>query len=106
ARISRGGDLILRRGDFEVIQRKPNIYQDVDGERRDIEGHYAITTSRRLALQIGTYDRTRPLIIDPTLVYSTYLGGGGDDSGSSIAIDNNGNVYVAGTTASLNFPTK
>jgi uncharacterized repeat protein (TIGR01451 family) len=106
ARISRGGDLVLRRGDFEVIQRKPNIYQDVDGERREIKGHYGITTNRRLAFQIGSYDRNRPLIIDPTLVYSTYLGGGGDDSGSSIAIDNSGNVYVAGTTASLNFPTK
>src|SRR5439155_9806600 len=51
-------------------------------------------------------DPSKSLVIDPTLVYSTYLGGSGDDSGSSIAIDNSGNVYIAGTTASTNFPTR
>ena len=106
ARISADGDLLLKRGQFEIIQRKPNIYQDIDGERRVVEGHYSLSQSREVGFQIGSYDRTRPLVIDPTLVYSTYLGGGGDDSGSSIAIDNSGNVYVTGTTASVNFPTK
>jgi aldose sugar dehydrogenase len=105
-RISGMGDLVLKHGDLEVIQRKPQIYQEIDGERRIVEGHYWLSRSHEIGFQIGSYDRTQPLIIDPTLVYSTYLGGGGDDSGSSIAIDANGNVYVAGTTASVNFPTK
>src|SRR5205807_5274803 len=56
--------------------------------------------------EISEYDPDKPLVIDPTLVYSTYLGGSGDDSGSSVAIDSSGNVYVAGTTASTNFPTR
>src|SRR5262249_7782756 len=51
-------------------------------------------------------DRTRPLIIDPTLAYSTYLGGGGIDSGSGIAVDSLGNAYVAGTTGSPDFRTR
>jgi uncharacterized repeat protein (TIGR01451 family) len=106
ARISPTGDLLLKRGNVQVIQRKPNIYQDIDGERQVVEGHYSLSRRREVSFQIGGYDRTRPLVIDPTLVYSTYLGGGGDDSGSSLAIDNSGNVYVTGTTASLNFPTK
>lgn len=106
ARISRDGDLLLKRGQVEVIQRKPNVYQDIDGQRRMVAGHYAISRRREIGFQIESFDRTRPLVIDPTLVYSTYLGGGGDDSGSSIAIDNSGNVYVTGSTASVNFPTK
>ncbi len=105
ARISANGDLLLKRGEVEVTQRKPVMYQDIDGERHAVEGRYLLSRRREIRFQIGAYDQSRPLIIDPTLVYSTYLGGGGDDSGSSIAIDNSGNVYVAGTTASVNFPT-
>ena len=54
--------------------------------------------------EVGTYDRSKPLVIDPTLVYSTYLGGTGDDLGNSIAVDSNNNIYVTGTTDSTNFP--
>jgi uncharacterized repeat protein (TIGR01451 family) len=106
ARISAAGDLVLKRGQVELVQRKPRIYQDIAGERRLIEGRYSLSRGREIGFQIDAYDRTEPLVIDPTLVYSTYLGGGGDDSGSSLAIDNSGNVYVTGTTASVNFPTK
>jgi hypothetical protein len=88
------GDLFLKRGEVEVTQRKPIVYQEIDGERHVIEGRYRLLSRHEIGFQIGAYDRTRPLIIDPTLVYSTYLGGGGDDSGSSIAIDGSGNVYV------------
>jgi uncharacterized repeat protein (TIGR01451 family) len=106
ARLSRNGDLVLKRGDLQLTQKRPNIYQDVNGERRAVAGHYALRAGHEIGFQIGLYDRSQPLVIDPTIVYSTYLGGGGDDSGSSIAIDNSGNVYVTGTTASVNFPTR
>ncbi|PYS75038.1 MAG: hypothetical protein DMF73_02160, partial [Acidobacteria bacterium] len=105
-RISAGGDLILKRGDDEVTQRKPIIYQDINGERRLVDGHYSLRRNREVTIEISEYDPSKPLVIDPTLVYSTYLGGSGDDSGSSIAIDSSGNVYVAGTTSSTNFPTR
>jgi uncharacterized repeat protein (TIGR01451 family) len=106
AQVTTDGDLILKRGDLELIQRKPKIYQETGGERRPVAGGYSLSGRGAVRFHLGEYDRTKPLVIDPTLVYSTFLGGGGDDSGSSIAIDSSGNTYVAGTTASLNFPTK
>jgi hypothetical protein len=54
---------------------------------------------------VGAYDPSRPLTIDPSLSYSTYLGGNGDDEGFGIAVDAAGNAYVTGDTSSPNFPT-
>ena len=54
---------------------------------------------------MGSYDPSQPLVIDPILSYSTYLGGSGDDQGDGIAVDAAGNAYVTGYTASTNFPT-
>jgi len=104
-RITAGGDLILKRGHAELIQRRPVIYQEIDGQRKLIDGHFSPVGSREVSISIGKYDHSQPLVIDPTLVYSSYLGGSGDDSGSSIATDSSGNLYIAGTTASTNFPT-
>jgi YD repeat-containing protein len=58
-----------------------------------------------VGFQIGAYNHNLPLIIDPFLTYSTYLGGSGDDKGNAIAIDSSGNAYITGTTNSKNFPT-
>src|SRR5262249_17980561 len=60
---------------------------------------------RRIGFEMGAYDRTRPLIIDPVLVYSALLGGAGLDKGWDIAVDPNGCVYLTGETASTDFPT-
>ena len=103
--ISANGDLILQSPDVDLVERKPSVYQEIDGERRAIQGRYVTFGNREAGFEVGEYDRTKPLVIDPTLVYSTYLGGSGDDLGSSIAVDSSSNVYIAGTTSSLNFPT-
>jgi len=103
--ISQNGDLVLKSGTTELLERKPVAYQEINGERRMIEGRYVLLGNRQAGFELGEYDRTHPLVIDPTLVYSTYLGGSGDDLGSSIAIDGSNNVYIAGTTSSANFPT-
>src|SRR6266496_3666298 len=103
-KISPDGDLVLRISDFELREKKPIIYQEIAGERKTIAGRYVLNRGQ-VGFDIGSYDQSQPLLIDPTLVYSTYLGGGGDDTGSSIAIDQNNNIYVAGTTSSTNFPT-
>ncbi len=103
--LSQNGDLVLQSGKTELFERKPIVYQEINGQHHLIEGHYVLLGNREAGFEVGEYDRTRPLVIDPTLVYSTYLGGSSDDLGSSIAIDGSNNVYIAGTTSSSNFPT-
>ncbi|MDQ1637858.1 MAG: hypothetical protein QOF62_1197 [Pyrinomonadaceae bacterium] len=103
-RISAEGDLVLRAPAGEIRQRKPVVYQEMDGQRRLVDGHFVLIDRQTAGFEVGPYDHTSELLIDPTLVYSTYLGGAGDDLGSSIAVDSNHNIYVAGTTNSTNFP--
>ena len=87
-----------------MIEHAPVIYQEIGGVRK----RWRAATSRgdgRFGFTVGPYDPSQPLIIDPVLIYSTYLGGSGGDSGRSIIVDASGNVYVAGGTTSTDFPT-
>src|SRR5438093_1579823 len=99
------GDAVLETGIGEVKLKKPFVYQEKDGSKIEVDGRYLIKGRNQLAFRVGDYDVGRPLIIDPTLSYSTYLGGSGVDDGSSIALDATGNVYVTGGTGSTDFPT-
>src|SRR5437899_991720 len=99
------GDLVFHTAGAAIRQRKPVIYQEVDGLRRDIAGGYVLRQTRTVGFKVDTYDPSRPLIIDPVLFYSTYLGGMGTDAGRAIAVDPSGNAYVTGETLSSNFPT-
>jgi N-acetylneuraminic acid mutarotase len=103
-RVDRNGDLLLSTANGKIRQLKPVIYQDVDGERRIINGNYVVSRDNRVHFKLGNYDLSKPLLIDPTLVYSTYLGGSGDDGGNGITADSAGNAYVVGYTYSINFP--
>jgi Calx-beta domain/Beta-propeller repeat len=105
-RVDRNGELVLQFGREELREPAPIIFQEIDGERHPVIGGYIVTPKGQVSFVIGEYDNTKLLTIDPVLVYSTYLGGSGDDTGSSIAIDGNNNTYVAGTTNSTNFPIK
>jgi uncharacterized repeat protein (TIGR01451 family) len=100
------GDLVLKLKDGELREHKPVIYQELNGQRVAVDGRFVIRRGREIAFEVGAYDEDRTLVIDPTLVYSTYLGGPGNDSGSSIDIDNSGNIYITGTTGSTTFPTQ
>jgi len=99
------GNLILRTERGDVIQQAPIVYQDVRGQRRSVSGEYLLRGENEVAFQVASYDRTGPLVIDPILSYSTYLGGSSRDSGSAIAVDGSGHAYVAGSTSSPDFPT-
>ncbi len=102
-RIDRNGDLVLGTPGGEVRQSKPVIYQEVNGERRGVNGRYTIQ-DQTVGFKIANYDRSRPLVIDPVIVYSTFLGGKGRETARGIAVDTAGNVYVTGETFSADFP--
>ncbi len=85
--------------------RKPDVYQETGGARHKIPGHYVLLASNKVGFELAPFDHARFLCIDPVLEYSTYLGGSDDDSAQGIAVDPNGNMYLAGTTRSTNFPT-
>ena len=89
-----------------VTQPAPVAYERVGHRNAPVAVHYVLLRGNRVSLRIGAHDRTRPVVIDPGLVYSTYLGGGGSDAGVGIAVDRAGAAYVAGWSASTRFPTK
>jgi hypothetical protein len=99
------GELVLHTGEGDLRLHKPVIYQMVNGQRRGVGGGYVFKGQGRVGFEIAAYDPARPLVIDPVLVYSTYLGGSGRDSGQGIAVDNRGQAYVTGSTTSSDFPT-
>jgi hypothetical protein len=100
------GDLVLQTRGGVVRQRRPRIYQEVDGVRTEIRGDYVkVPGTHWVSFRVATYDASRPLVIDPVLVYSTFLGGSLDDVGQGIAVDAAGNAYVTGVTRSADFPT-
>ena len=103
--VDAGGDLLIRTKLGTVRQLKPVVYQEVGGERREVLSGYALRGGGRVGFNLGNYDASKPLIIDPVLAYSTFLGGSGIEQGNDIAVDSTGNAYVTGVTSSHNFPT-
>ena len=81
------------------------LYQVSGGVRQEVSGHYVFEGDGQVGFAVGAYDTSRPLVIDPTLSYSTCLGGGSVDEAGDMAIDASGNAYVTGQTFSTNFPT-
>lgn len=100
----RDGALVLKLRDGEVVQKPPVSYQEVGGERRPVESSYRLLASNQVGFNVGRYDRSQKLIIDPVLTYSTFVGGSLDDYGTDIAIDAAGNTYVTGYTGSFAHP--
>lgn len=100
------GDLVLNIGGAEVRQKKPYIYQEIAGARREVAGGYVLKAGRRVGFRVGDYDPRRSLVIDPVLLaYSTYLGGSHSEFALGIAVDGTRSAYVTGQTASADFPT-
>jgi Big-like domain-containing protein/IPT/TIG domain-containing protein/carboxypeptidase family protein/beta-propeller repeat-containing protein len=104
-RIDRKGDLVLAVKGGELRQSKPIAYQMIEGQRREVASRYQLKSNNQVGVEVGTYDTSKPLVIDPVLLYSTYLGGSGTDSGSGIAVDSAGNAFITGSAGSTNFPT-
>jgi hypothetical protein len=117
------GNLVMRSGSQDIIQHKPTVYQDLNGSRQLIPASFVLTpddsattthhspltthqlSTHELTFELGSYDPTQPLVIDPVLSYSTYLGGSRDDDAFGVAVDATGAAYVTGATFSPDFPT-
>lgn len=108
--IDEQGDLVLQMAGGSVRQHKPIAYQEIGGDRKEVAVDYRVNRShskindQSVGLTIGDYDHSQPLIIDPVLSYSTFLGGGAETLGTSIAVDSSGSAYVTGYTDALDFP--
>ena len=90
-------------GSFRLL--RPVVYQQVDGVRKEIPGQFELQGESQVGFLVASYDPSSPLTIDPKLEFSTYLGGSGNDNVNwGIAVDGCGNIYVAGTTTSTDFP--
>jgi hypothetical protein len=99
------GNLVLQTAGGAVVEQAPVLYQEAGGVRQAVSGHYVLEENGQAGFAVGSYDQSKPLVIDPILSYSTFLGGSGLDVGRGIAVDAAGNAYVTGTSASPNFPT-
>ncbi len=94
-----GGDLILTgKDDGGLRLQAPHIYQRDGDRQKPVEGRFVLRAANRVGFEIGAYDRSRELIIDPVLDFSSYFGGSGTETSPSVAINGNGNIYIAGTT--------
>ena len=98
------GNLVLQIGNDRIIMRAPVIYQEINNEKQRVAGHYLLCKTGEVGFNVAPYDIGKPVVIDPVLVYSTYLGGSSSESGNGITLDADGNAYVTGSTSSSNFP--
>jgi len=116
-RIDAGGNLVLSIRGGDVVLQSPRVYQRFGEEERTVAGRFELRGKDEAGFVLGDYDRSRTLIIDPVLTYSTYLGGSKDEACSvilgtgvpvagcpAIAVDSAFNAYIAGSTTSTDFP--
>jgi beta-propeller repeat-containing protein/thrombospondin type 3 repeat protein len=105
--LSAGGELLMRTSLGTLRDSRPRSWQDSSAGRRSVASRYAIhRAGGRFGFSIGGRDASKPLVIDPEIVYSTFLGGGAIDEGNAVAVDRDGNAYVTGRTSSSEFPVK
>jgi hypothetical protein len=102
--ITSAGDLKIEGRHGEIAFEKPVVYQVKDGLREPVEGRYRLLADNTVGFSLGRYDRSRKLVIDPALAYSTYLGGSSATGGNAIAVDAAGDFYIVGGTLSPDFP--
>lgn len=108
-RINSAGELVLEVGGGEILHHRPLIYQQTDAGKTTIAGRYVMRGRNEVSFAIGEYDHSRPLVIDPSIGFASYLGGGGAGTFAeafAVVADSAGNIYVAGGTDSPRFPVQ
>ncbi len=106
-RVDASGDLVVKLDGGELRFRQPVAYQKLDsGLQRLIPVRYSLQGKNEVTFSLAAYDHHQPLVIDPILSYSTYLGGTGIDGANGIAVAPDGTAFIAGGTFSADFPTQ
>lgn len=107
--IAADGALVVTAPAGRLQEAAPVAYQEVGGGRTPVAAAFALDAAGQVSFRLGSYDRARPLVIDPTLVYATFLGGSDGDPWreyvNDIAVDGSGNMLVTGMTPATDFPT-
>ena len=102
-RVAANGNLVARVGSRTITQLRPVAYQRIGGAKQVVRANFVLG-GNRVSFKLGSYDHTRPLVIDPVLSYSDYIGSTGDDAGYAVAADAAGNAYVGGISTSPSLP--
>ncbi|MCP4216339.1 MAG: hypothetical protein GY765_16945, partial [bacterium] len=106
-RIDENGNLLIATTFGELMHKAPVSFQLIDGRKKSVASEFKKIGENTYGVDVGVYDKTKELIIDPVVLpYSTFLGGDRDDDARGIAVDGNGYIYVTGCTASTDFPTQ
>ena len=98
--LSPGGDLLLSKDGSSLGFQAPRLYQTIGSEQHPVEGRFVIRNHNEVGFEVGAYDSRRTLVIDPVLVFSTYLGGNNAESSPRIAVDSSSNMYIAVSSTS------
>ncbi|MFZ0774802.1 MAG: SBBP repeat-containing protein [Candidatus Sulfotelmatobacter sp.] len=100
------GNLVVASAAGHVVLHKPVAYQQQNGSRQLVDARFVLKANNQVSFGLGSYDRNRELVIDPTLTYATYLGGAEEDEVYGIAVDSANNIYVTGESDSTSgWPT-
>jgi hypothetical protein len=105
ARLEDDGTLRIRGVSGDFVEEKPVLYQAIHGERIEVDGGFQTLSDGSVGFRISGYDRTQPLVIDPSILFSGYFGGSSQDTITAIGVDGLNNVVVAGWTTSSDLPT-
>jgi len=107
--VESNGDLRLQIGatsrDTDIVFHKPVLYQKVDGKQQAVDGAFTVATNNKVGFKIGTYDRSKELVIDPVIGYGSYFGGNGEDEINGSALNASNQLYIAGQTFSTSLPS-
>lgn len=104
-RLDDKGNLIHRVEGGELTYNAPNLYQTLGSKRIPVKGRFVLASNNHVRFEVGNYIKNKELVIDPTLAYSSFLGGTVEDRAYAIAVDASNNAYLTGKTASVNFAT-